>query len=143
MYSDHLPIKLLVNSSIEPPRNKRTFTNFAKANWAGFIRESEDDFASLPLPTSCSEGERVFRRVLLKASRHNIPSGFRKDFVCGLPPDAEHLITQRDALGDVNATDPDIFRLNEEISAAILAGKRARWKEKIESCNFRNNPGKY
>jgi hypothetical protein len=128
---------LSVNSSIQLPRTKRTFINFAQANWAGFIRESEDDFALLPLPTCCSEGERVFRRVLLKASKHNIPSGFRKDFVPGLPPNAKHLIR------DVDSTDPDITCLNAEILAAIHAGKRARWKEKNESCNFRNNPGKY
>jgi hypothetical protein len=134
---------LSVNSSIQLPQTQRTFTNFAQANWAGFIRESEDDFALLPLPTSCSEGKRVFRRMLLKASKHNIPSGFRKDFVPDLPPNAKHLITQRDALRDVDSTDPNITRLKTEILAAILAGKRARWKEKIESCNFRNNQGKY
>jgi hypothetical protein len=67
----------------------------------------------------------------------------RKDFVPGLPPDAKHLITQQDALREVDSTDPDITHLNTDILAAILAGKHARWKEKIESCNFRNNPGKY
>ena len=91
--SDHLPILIdflddFQDSSLRP----RTFTNFRWANWPGYIRESEDLFAALPPPTSCAVGERKFREVLLTVSKHNIPAGYRKNFISGLPTEARDLI---------------------------------------------------
>jgi hypothetical protein len=39
--SDHLPITVIFRTNASPPRSKRTFSNFLKADWAGFVRETE------------------------------------------------------------------------------------------------------
>jgi hypothetical protein len=51
--SDHLPITLSVSTGDCPPRSQRTYTNFFKADWVGFVREIESLFAQKPPPTSC------------------------------------------------------------------------------------------
>ena len=65
--SDHLPVAISVEDDTPVPRLMRSFTNYRKANWAGFKQETELHFAHLPLPTSCSQGEKLWRRVILKA----------------------------------------------------------------------------
>ena len=41
--SDHLPLLLiLADDSQLPPRGGRSYSNFRKANWDDFLRESED-----------------------------------------------------------------------------------------------------
>jgi hypothetical protein len=39
--SDHLPIKVILQRSGCPPRLQYSFTNFHKADWAGYVKESE------------------------------------------------------------------------------------------------------
>ena len=62
--SDHLPVSLsFPDDNVPPPRGGRTFTNFRKADWEGFKRDSEALFAVLPHPTSCAAGEKEWRHV--------------------------------------------------------------------------------
>ena len=56
-----------------PPRKVRSCTNFWKADWEGFTAEAGRIFSETPLPTSCSVGEKVFRR-------HYIPCGYVRDY---------------------------------------------------------------
>jgi hypothetical protein len=88
--SDHLSIKVSFQTSGCLPRLQRTFMNFYKADWAGFVSESELLISKEPLPTSVAKGEKVLRRDLQTAAKHNIPSGFRKDYIPGLPTEAKH-----------------------------------------------------
>jgi hypothetical protein len=78
--SDHLPITItLPSDDALPPRVAKTFTNFRKANWPAFIRESEGVFRGLQKPTSVGAGEKFFCDVPLTAAKHAILAGFRKD----------------------------------------------------------------
>ena len=115
--SDHLPILVSFRSNDLPPRTHRSFTNFRLANWVGFVKETEDLFAALPSPSpsSCAKDEKTFRDILLRASKHNIPSGFRRNFIPGLPPSAKDLIAKRDELRSRNSVDPAISLLNDQI----------------------------
>jgi hypothetical protein len=98
---------------------RHSFTNLKLADWAGFVKESEELFSSLLAPTSCAKGERKFWAVLLSVSKYNIPSGFRKNFIPGLPNSAKTLISQRDTLRACDPADPGIPPLNDQISEAI------------------------
>jgi hypothetical protein len=83
--SDHILIVVSFLTDDSPPRLQRSFTNFKLADWSGFLRESEHLISCLDPPTSCAKDVQNFTDVLLTSSKHNIPSGFRKDFVPGLP----------------------------------------------------------
>jgi hypothetical protein len=77
------------------------------------------------------------------ASSHNIPSGFRKDFIPGLPADAKHLIKQRDELRVLDPCDPEIPTLNDNIAEAIHIFKRQKWTNKLNSSTHRADPSKF
>jgi hypothetical protein len=78
--SDHLPITIsLPSDDALPPRAAKTYTNFRKADWPMFIRESEAVFRSLERPTSCGAGEKIFHETLLSASKHAIPAGYEEN----------------------------------------------------------------
>jgi hypothetical protein len=137
--SDHLPIIVSYLSDFQPPRLCRSFTNFKLANWAGFVRESEDLISCQAPPSFCSKGEHILRDILVTASKHNIPSGYRKYFVPGLPILAKSLISERDEL---RAQDPAIPILQAQIDNSIKASSRQAWREEAESSSMKNNPSK-
>jgi hypothetical protein len=59
--SDHLPITISLPSDEAPPRRSaKCYTNFRKANWPMFIRESEAASRQLERPTSCGAGVKAF-----------------------------------------------------------------------------------
>jgi hypothetical protein len=122
---------------------RRTFTNFGKADWADFVRETELHISQKPLPTSCSKGEHVLRDIMVLASKHHVPSGYRKEFVPGLPAEAIPLVKRRDALRDQDPTDPGITRLNSEIDGAIHVSSCKKWANKLATSSLKNNPGKH
>jgi hypothetical protein len=141
--SDHLPIVVSYLTVDIPPRARRSFTNFRLANWPGFLQESEDLFSRLPPPTSCAKGEAKFREILQTASRHNIPSGYRKKFVKGLPNSAKHLIKERDRLRKLDPHDNEIPNLNVQIEECIRVSSRQRWRDEVESCTQKADPSKF
>jgi hypothetical protein len=140
--SDHLPITISFLTDDLPPRARRSFTNFKLADWASFIWVSEDAVSKLEDPTNCARDEQMLRSILLDASRHHIPSGYRKDFVAGLPNSAKHLITECDKLRARDPADPEIQGLNARITEAVRKTSRQSWIEKVESSTLKNNPGK-
>jgi hypothetical protein len=80
---------------------------------------------------------------MLTAAKHNIPSGFRKNFIPNLPPDAIPLVNRRDVLRQQNPNNPEILTLNNNIQEAICVSSRQKWAEKLESSTFRDNPSKF
>ena len=52
--SDHLPMSLSFSDDSTLIRAAKSFTNFRKADWEGFRRESEDLFCRLPPPKLCA-----------------------------------------------------------------------------------------
>ena len=141
--SDHLPITINFDDDPPPIRVTRTFTNFRLARWADFVAESELLFSHLPPPASCAAGEANFRKVMLTASKHNIPSGFRKSFTPGLPHEAVDLTKRRDELRCLDPLDPEIPILNNNISETIRKSSKKACIDKVESCSLQSNPIKY
>ena len=94
--SDHLPITVNFDNDSPPSRSARCFTNFKKADWEAFKLQTEDRLYRLPLPTSCSEGEKVWRQAIQKISSRSIPAGFRSEFTLGLDADSQRLVEERD-----------------------------------------------
>jgi hypothetical protein len=117
--------------------------NFKKAKWGLWISETEACFANLPLPTSCSTGEKVFRKVLNDASKHHIPAGYRTDFLPGLSREPVDLTKKLDRLQNQNPQDPEIPWLNTLISQTVTSDAKLRWRETVESSNHRSNPEKH
>jgi hypothetical protein len=140
--SDHLPITISLSTDNRTPRAHRSFTNFRLANWPGFIKEVEEEVRKLPAPTSCARDERKLRDVIVNASKHNIPSGYRKNFIPGLPNSAKTLINQRDALRAADSSDPAIPALNQQIDEAIRVSSRQRWVDRVESSDHRVDSSK-
>jgi hypothetical protein len=98
-----------VTSDGAPPlRAAKSYVNFRKADWVAYVCESEAELRSLPLPSSCGAGERVFRDILLRAAKHAIPASYRQDFVPGMTQEAAELIHERDELRSADPRDPGI-----------------------------------
>ena len=141
--SDHLPISLSFSDDSTPTRGARSFTNFCKADWEGFRRESEELFSRLPPPKSCAAGEKVWRRVMQKSSAHHVPSGFHRVYAPGLDAASASLIRERDDLRRQDPNDPEILGLNTRISASIASSARQRWMETVQRADRRANPSHY
>ena len=99
--SDHFPIFIHLGRALsmffpEPPHH--TFTNFRKANWNSYTWETEEGFSNLELLSSCSTGEREFRRVITNASKKYIPRGHIPNNIPNLTDSSKRLIIERDSL---------------------------------------------
>jgi hypothetical protein len=141
--SDHLPIIVSFLTDDPPPRLRRSFTNFKLADWPGFLWESEELISGLDPLTSCARDAQKFSNVLLSASKHNIPSGFRKDFIPGLPNAAKDLIRERDDLHSNDPSDPALPDLNARIEDSIKASSRKAWREEMEASSHNANSEKF
>ena len=142
--SDHLPIAISLNSINPPaPTPRRTFTNYHKADWEAYEAQTEEAFRTAPPPTCCATGERFLREVIRDATRHNIPRGCRKDFIPNLPTTAIPLIQERDRLRETDPQHPNLPDLNHRITTAIATHFRQTWIEKVQDCNFRQDPSKH
>jgi hypothetical protein len=142
--SDHLPVTIsLPFDGTPPPQAAKTYTDFRKADWAAFVRESEGAFSSLQKPTSCGASEKVFRGVLLAAAKHSIPAGYNKEWVPGLSCEVTSLISERNALRVSNPTDPAVEALNHNITELIAENKKSLWGEKVGAAGSRPDASKY
>jgi hypothetical protein len=88
-------------------------------------------------------GEQTFRKILLTASGHHIPAGYRKDFVSGLPREAVDLTKECDRLRELDPLDPGIQLLNLRISECVTSEASKLWQEEVEASKPRNNPEKF
>ena len=85
--SDHLPIIIDLDgwfSSPPEPSGPSRFTNYRKADWVTFERETERALSYKQPPTSADAGEKILRRILQKATRRNIPQGKIADYTPGV-----------------------------------------------------------
>jgi hypothetical protein len=139
----HLPIGISFDDDVPLPRTACTYVNLKKAKWGLYTSEVESLFASEPLPISTSTGEKVFRWILLTASKHNIPAGYRKNFQPGMPREAVDLANERDCLRELNPQDPEIQRLYITISDIINHEAMATWIKNVEDSHPRDSPEKH
>jgi hypothetical protein len=141
--SDHLPIGISFDDDQPLPQTACSFVNLKKAKWGLYISEAESMFASESPPTSMSTGEKVFQRILLTASKHNIPAGYRKDFRSGMSREAIDLANEHDRLHVSDPQDPKIQRLNKSISEIVSHESKSAWIKQVEDSHPKDNPEKH
>ena len=138
--SDHLPLALCLDDDVSVSRPRRAFTNFRRANWENFKGETEEKFAALPPPSSCSEGEKIWRKVISSASSHHIPTGYRQNFAPGLNPESIDLAKERDEIRTRDPNDPSLPDINERLAASIADSSRKRWEETLMEADRKSSP---
>ena len=73
--SDHLPIITTINirHDYRLQQNRRTFTNYKKADWTQFTEDTESAFAQTTIPTNIHTANIIFTNIILMADKQNIP----------------------------------------------------------------------
>ena len=130
--SDHLPIIYTINirHDYRLQQNRRTFTNYKKADWRQFTEDTESVFAQTTIPTNIHTANIIFTNIILLADKQNIPKGkmhsncrlLSKGIVCKIP--------QRNNIRRANTCDPTLKLLNEEITSDI---QKHIWKEPLDA----------
>ena len=133
--SDHLPIITTINirNDYRLQQNRRTFTNYKKADWTQFTEDTESAFAQTTTPTNIHTANRIFTNIILMADKHNIPKGKMHSNCRLLPEDIVCKITQRNNIRRANTCDPAPKLLNEEITTDIQKHKQNIWKEHFDA----------
>ena len=124
--SGHLPIITTINirHDYRLQQNRRTFTNYKKADWTQFTEDTESAFAQTTIPTNIHTVNITFTNIILMADKHNIPKGKMHSNCRLLPEDIVCKITQRDNIRRANTCDPVLKLLNEEITSDIQKHKQ-------------------
>ena len=134
--SDHLPIITTINirHDYRLQQNRRTFTNYKKADWTQFTEDTESAFAQTTIPTNIHTANRIFTNIILVADKQNIPKGKMHSNCRLLPEDIVVCkITQRNNIRRENTCDPALKLLNEEITSDIQKHKQNIWKEHLDA----------
>ena len=95
--SGHLPIITTINIRHDDrlQQNRRTFTNYKKADWTQFTEVTESAFAQTTIPTNIHIANIIFTNIILMADKHNIPKGKMHSNCRLVPEDIVFKITQR------------------------------------------------
>ena len=135
LLSDHLPIITTINirHDYRLQQNRRTFTNYKKADWTQLTEDKESAFAQTTIPTNIHTANRIFINIILMADKHNIPKGNMHSNCRLMPEDIVCKITQRNNIRRANTCDPAIKLLNEEITSDIQNHKQNVWKEHLDA----------
>ena len=133
--SDHLPIITTINirHDYRLQQNRRTFTNYKKADWTRFTEDTESAFAQTTIPTNIDTANIIFTNIILMADKHNILKGKMHSNCRLLPEDIVCKITQRNNIRRANTCDPALKLLNEERTSDILQHKQNIWKEHLDA----------
>ena len=133
--SDHLPIITTINirHDYRLQQNRRTFTNYKKADWTQFTEDTESAFAQTTIPTNIHTANIIFTNIILMADKQNIPKGKMHSNCRLLPEDIVCTITQRNNIRRANTCDPALKLLNEEITFDIQKHKQNIWKEHLDA----------
>ena len=99
--SDHLPLITTINirHDYRLQQNRRTFTNYKRADWTQFTEDTESAFAQTNIHTANTN-------IILMADKHNIPKGKMHSHSRLLPEDIVCKITQRNNTRRANTCDP-------------------------------------
>ena len=133
--SDHLPIMTTINirHNFRLQTYRRTFTNYKKANWTQFTKDTELAFSQTTIPDDIHTANRIFTNIILLADKHNIPKGKMPSTSRLLPKHIVCKITQRDNIRRANPCDPALKPLNLEITSDISLHKQNLWKEHLNA----------
>ena len=133
--SDHLPIITTINirHDYRLQQNRRTFTNYKKADWTQFTEDTESACAQTTIPTSIHTANIIFTNIILMADKQNIPKGKMHSNCRLMPEDIVCKITQRKNIRRASTCDPALKLLNEEITFDIQKHKQNIWKEHLDA----------
>ena len=131
--SDHLPIitTITIRHDYILQQNRRTFTNYKKADWTQFTEDTESAFAQTTIPTNIHTANRIFTNIILMVDKHSIPKGKMHSNCRLLLEDIVCKITQRNNIRRANTCDPALKLLNGEITSHIQ--KHNIWKEHLDA----------
>ena len=106
--SDHLPILLTIqtDNKITIQQNRRSYTNYRKADWDKFTQDTEDAFSALQPPTDIHDANKTFTNILYQAGKKHIPVGKIRNTDKLLPQDIRNKIRQRNWTSKKHATTP-------------------------------------
>ena len=115
--SDHLPIITTINIRHDYilQQNRRTLTNYKKADWTQFTEDTESAFAHTTIHTA----NIMFTNIILMADKRNIPKGNMHSNYRLLPDRIVCKTTQRNNKRRANTCYPTLKLLNEEITSDI------------------------
>ena len=131
--SSHLTIMTTINirHNFRLQTYRRTFTNYKKANWTQFTKDTELAFSQTTIPDDIHTANRIFTNIILLADKHNIPKGKMPSTSRLLPEHIVCKITQRDNIRRANPCDPALKPLNHEITSDISLHEQNLWKEHL------------
>ena len=126
----------------QPPRNIRDLaaTLTTEKQIGPFSDKRQRAFNQVQPPTTAESGEKIFRRILQKASKKHIPRGKMANYTPGLSEHSRDLIQQRDTIRSRNPTDPQIPLLDDQIQREINRKSQEEWRETVESCAINWRP---
>ena len=95
--SDHLPILLTIQTDNKHTiqQNRRSYTNYRKADWNKFTQDTEDAFTALQPPTDIHDTNKTFTNILYQAGRKHMPVGRISNTDKFLPQPIRNKITHR------------------------------------------------
>ena len=141
--SDHLPIIITCKTDIKVQfSEKKTFTNFKKADWPRFTEDTELEFAKLTPPQNVHKAEKCFRKIINNASKKCIPQGRIKKIIPEIPTEAANKMKERDELRKSTPDSPQIAELNKEIENSIHKHKQTKWRDYVGDINRKTDPAK-
>ena len=70
--SDHLPILLTIQTDNKHTlqQNRRSYTNYRKADWDKFTQDTEDAFTAIQPPTDIHDANKTFTNILYQAGEN-------------------------------------------------------------------------
>ena len=115
--SDHLPILLTIQTDNKNTiqQNRRSYTNYRKADWDKFTQDTEDAFSALQPPTDIHDANKTFTNILYQAGKKHIPVGKIRNTDKLLPQDIRNKIRQRNRTSKNTPQHPSIPELNKYI----------------------------
>ena len=130
-----MPTIINIRHDYRLQQNRRTFTNYKKADWTQYTEDTESAFAQTTIPTNIHTANRIFTNIILMADKQNIPKGkmhsncrlLPEDIVCKITQGEQTPVTQLS-----NTCDPALKLLNEEITSDIQKHKQIIWKEHLD-----------
>jgi len=133
--SDHLPIMISLTSEMSKQKSEhKKYINFAKADWDGFKRYTEEVFRTARPVTNVHKSEKYFRKTLSKAAKKYIPAGRILKTINSVPTEAAELIDKRDKIRAQNPSDQRLHNLNKDITNLINNHKKQKWQDNITKC---------
>ena len=113
--SDHLPILLTIQTDNKHTiqQNRRSYTNYRKADWYKFTQGTEDAFSALQPPTDIHDANKTFTNILYQAGKKYTPVGRIRNTDKLLPQDNK--IRHRNWTSKNTPQHPSIPELNKEL----------------------------